>query len=510
MADSDLVSLDIRLYDSSVPAIQAGPHTVTATLTVHANNDIDHLEHTQNLVVTGPRFALNPGDVYAVYPPVSSQGDFSTTFPHIVLARRTIPWERAMGEVDGLPVPWVALLLFDEDELIAPDGAPSEMRVTTGKVDERKAGTELGEGDVACATIDVLVSVFQAIAPLREELPYLAHVRQVNTEHKEILGLERDGWFSVVMCNRLPNSEKRNIAHLVSLEGLADYLPGSAQAGSLKPDAKVRLVSLASWSFTCVSSAGSFEHLMKNVAKNSGLLTMPPGLSDTGEPAEKLLDARLADGYVILEYLKRDGERSAAWYRGPLVPFAPLQQAAAGGPGVAQHLVRTADQAIVYDPATELVDQSYAVAWQIGRLLALADCGFSLALLNWRRQSHRQINLLDERLRLSEDYGHTLAARAAGDEMAAAPPDGELLRHNRASAWATGFLKTQLGPALSTAGPGTGPLIRPADPSGLRREDPLPGLLSAAEVEEILASGLEPVQRLIAQLFESAGKGGQP
>ncbi|MFZ0792466.1 MAG: hypothetical protein WAM65_01770, partial [Candidatus Korobacteraceae bacterium] len=44
--------------------------------------------------VAGPRFALNPADIYSVYPPESSTGNFASTLPHVVFTRRTIPWER--------------------------------------------------------------------------------------------------------------------------------------------------------------------------------------------------------------------------------------------------------------------------------------------------------------------------------------------------------------------------------------------------------------------------------
>jgi hypothetical protein len=212
----------IRFHDSSVPPVQAGLHTITATLTVaNADKSIVYdntLSHTQKLRVAGPRFALKPNDVYAVYPPANSQGEFSTTFPHVVLARCTLPWECQMGGRADTSLPWMTLLLFDEDELIAPTGSRSETRVSTGKVSERivaepkafvqhiQPDLDAGEGDTNCSTIDIPVSVFKAIAPELGELPYLAHVRQVNTAHKELLGPDQDGWFSVVMGNRLPNS----------------------------------------------------------------------------------------------------------------------------------------------------------------------------------------------------------------------------------------------------------------------------------------------------------------
>jgi hypothetical protein len=609
LSDNELLPGQIRFYDSCLPSLQAGDYHITADQTVVDDHGkqlpISPLKQT--FTVVGPRFALQPDDVYAVYPPANSRGDFSTTFPHIVLARRSIPWERILphehpkGGTDFQP-PWVALLLFDEKELkdeleqeihdkrVASLDAcnetlarslkvsgflqPEEKDVRVPKIDIRDLTHE--EQEMNCFVIDIPAGVFNAITPALDELAYLAHARQVNTEHKEILGLDRDGWFSVVMGNRLPNPNGKNIAHLVSLEGLADCL----RPGSVSSEYKiVRLVSLASWNFTGVPSAGNFMHLMNNVAKNAGLLRMPSGEPDNSrlilsfeanpttiklggttvlswqtkdaqactldpgnfpvsagmpeypikpqktttytltatapdgqkaqsrievivEPddAQQLLSERLADGYILLDHLDRQGKRSYAWYRGPLAPSARPQNASQG-------LYQTANQAVIDDPAAGFPDQSYAVAWQIGRLLALADGGFSLALLNWRRQDHQRINSLDNRQRLFSDYAETLGAPQVLSEMSATP-QAEMLPQNLPAQLVTNFLKTQLGPALTPGGVGVKPLIRASAPSGLHRPDPLPGLLSPGDVNDILAAGLEPMFDLFTRLFGSTGKEG--
>ena len=43
--------------------------------------------------------------------------------------------------------------------------------------------------------------------PRKADLPYLAHVREVKTDNKETWSLLKEGKFSVVICNRFPETQ---------------------------------------------------------------------------------------------------------------------------------------------------------------------------------------------------------------------------------------------------------------------------------------------------------------
>ena len=70
--------------------------------------------------------------------------------------------------------------------------------------------------------------------PRKEDLHYLAHVREVETNNKETWSLLKEGKFSVVICNRFPETQAKaseekdwgivNTVCLVSLEGWGDCL----------------------------------------------------------------------------------------------------------------------------------------------------------------------------------------------------------------------------------------------------------------------------------------------
>ena len=147
---------------------------------------------------------------------------------------------------------------------------------------------------------------------------------------------------------------------------------------------------LAHWSFTC-NGAGSFESLMKGI--DVGLLgtlpseaAKPPLLAGTAPPDAPLprVPAEVAEtGHVGLAHTTRAGDSVRAWYRGPFVPSPMTREVATTpqGPAVAH----ASDQlrAIVPDGREDL---SLAVAFEIGRLLALSRPAFVGALMKWRRE----------------------------------------------------------------------------------------------------------------------------
>ena len=87
-------------------------HGLTASdeqIPVYPNQSID-------ISVTGPRFVLPAEDIHAVFPPANSTGLFLSDLPHIVFNKSVIPWEIPIKNAPE-NTPWLALLVFDEEEL---------------------------------------------------------------------------------------------------------------------------------------------------------------------------------------------------------------------------------------------------------------------------------------------------------------------------------------------------------------------------------------------------------
>lgn len=582
-----LPSGDIRFYDNFEAPLEAGDYIISARQ--HAQNTQDGIAPNgkpldqqfpanaplqQAFTVVAPRFAIDPADVYSVFPPASTSGTYDQNLPHIVLTKRGLPWERYLTEGNKI-TPWLAVLLFSPEEIIAPPIAPggnplanpsrsgtyhlteiqtppqgtlgpnfvpesedqldkvTGVQLTAGGSGYTSAPqvvfnggggsgaaatatvqngavvsltlTDSGSGytsdptvsfaggggsgataqverGLLCTAIDVSTDVFTRVTPRFssgsnpvDELKYLAHCRQVNTADKEVQTTKDAGWFSVVIGNRFPSpgpgpvvgltlietgtkyssapavalsggggtgaagvatidndgsiasltltsggsgytappvvsftggggvdatAETQIsapwIAHLVTLEGFEDYLTDAPNwpAGINR----VRLVSLYSWHFTCLSETGDFRDLALNLIKGQAaggeglLLRLPvsPLQQIPGSP-EALVQQTLNEGYSALAYDTAIGDHTFAWYRGPLSPLPrPLFSGING--------YDSAAAATIYDQTNGLFDQSYAAAWQMGRLLALADAAFGSKLLQWRRSGTQRTNLLLERL----------------------------------------------------------------------------------------------------------------
>lgn len=232
------------LYDRMQPALPADNYRIQARTDVQVETDQDGdgvgtissgpLAHeTRYFDIVGPRFVLQPTELAAVYPPRNGHGPYVDALPHVAFGRRTLPWERDLDPLNELPAPpepgeggaprlsghrpWMALLLFEEDEIELLRGQPLE-QVLPAAV---RSAIEAPSGMV-CDAIGVRRSTLLDVLPSPDEMEVLAHVRQVNVDDRELAAGDSDGWFSVLMANRLPQAGRTYRACVVSLEGRTD------------------------------------------------------------------------------------------------------------------------------------------------------------------------------------------------------------------------------------------------------------------------------------------------
>jgi hypothetical protein len=329
--------------------------------------------------------------VAAVHPPRNAQGLFDEVFPHIVLGRRTLPWERQLDPTGVIPAPpvdvpdmeprplragpapWLGLLLFVDDPTrsevtVLPQPVKLSEVVTDTTIRTR---LHLGSSDPLVQAIEVDAALLRKIAPSKTEVQLCTHARQVNVDDRELAAGDSDGWFAVVMANRLPTPGLRHRACLVSLEERSDVIfPAGPKPGDTLPTGKKRLVLLHSWTFTAAPArpgGGSFRELAE--ALDSGLFGADtPGVTPTGHRPLELQD--------------RSGTPQTVWYRGPLVGRPVLRDPL--GP------YHSADQARRISPETGAEDVSYAAAFELGRLLGAADGRLAQELAAWRRDAYQE------------------------------------------------------------------------------------------------------------------------
>ncbi|WP_118973293.1 hypothetical protein [Taibaiella koreensis] len=484
----------MRLYDFCAPPLSSGTYTIETTQKlVWVDKSLNQeYNKVQQFLVDGPRFALDPSTVYSIFPPANKQGHYELYVPNIVLTRRTLPWERT---IDGKqpadpPEPWVALMIFTEDEVAkVRNGTVSEVVSPSDTKVMGPQGLQVTEEEKAtqCLIVDIPKATFSAVVPARTELRDLSHCREVDMANKELRSDVVDGWFSVVVANRFPTPGKLNYACLVSLEGFSAYLYGGTAIPAQYDT--VRMAVLASWSFTALEVQGeTFKDLVQNINTCSLHLPNKPAQADTD--AGKLVAAAFHDGYVAMNYRTRQGEQTAAWYRGA---FTPVQLSA-----VKMEPFFSSESGMIYDQKTGLFDMSYAVAWQIGRLLALSDTEFSVGLMKWRKEQKAAQNLkLEQHNTLNRMKG--LFAEAgphlleAGDKHVIAD-----LIHQ--------FLSTDFATLVRPREAAAAPLIRTGDPGGTKgKTGDMPGLLSEEQVADLLHYGPRMKDRLQQLIMASAG-----
>ena len=386
----------VTFVSSRQPALESGEYRITVTQTVTSTDPeiplSDSLTDKKYVSVRGQRFSFDPAVIYSVYPPRNARGDFSRHLPHVVLKRRTILWERDLLEQRSKdPVyPWLALLSLRADEgLVEHDQMKvRDLRAVSPEiVSYNLANLDFGESDDdLCAAIDVTPDLFRRVAPSLDDMPWLAHARQIKT------GSNTDE-FSVIAGNRL-SAAGEYIVHLVSLHGLGKYLPGGS--GPLAPTVRfIRLVSLRRWTFTNAPVAHTFRSFLENLNRDADggapatdknkprrvrFATMRSARATSGLPE----DARRAMslGFIPFNHHLRNGDDAVSWYRGPLVGYAiPLAK---------RRLASSADAALRYDQGLGMFDASYAAAWQLGRLLALSSTSFCASLLQWKKTTREK------------------------------------------------------------------------------------------------------------------------
>ena len=418
------MSQETKMIQCFIPPMVAGLYSVTVHQVITKNNkpapnkDVitvsENISKSLLLAVDAARFTLNAADVYSVYPPANQFGNYTGTLPHIVFTRRTLPWERTIdgapplfntthpqGDPKSLqPVPWMALILFNEDEMkdlkivkntlaniISSTNEPGVTRpeiFPSGASSGQLALMEWDTLEDGCFTIDITSDQFNKHIPSLESLPYLAHAKEVTLDNKDKEGIvdlnpEGTGVFSVIVGNNLPAPGKQHTAMLVSLEGFANYLNlspanGTSLAKTIPDGNKVRLVVLANWNF---NNSGDATFLQLADGLEVKALKIKKGMEDPAF-ASALTDYYDA-GYVALEHLTRNGATTLSWYHGPFIPRL--------SPKMSRNIsFSSSDAALRYDRSTGFFDISFAAAWQLGRMLALQNQGFSKAILNWRLQ----------------------------------------------------------------------------------------------------------------------------
>jgi hypothetical protein len=468
-------------YDE--PALKAGEYTITVTQTV-SQADPNTFTATRRVAVAGERFVIG-GEIVATFPPHLSNGPFSGVLPHVVLAKRTLPWERALAHGTGTAnLPWLAVLTFSSDEwarVTSKSGTAADL-VAFGTAITVRGSTVTGTGALpanylsypdldpldygetpaaACALLDIPIDLFNQVAPAYNQATpaasdsaYLAHVRETDTSDSEDSGtqvLQR----AVVLGHRVGKDGRDNYAALVSLENLGRYLPDDQ--GKVPPTVPngtttVRLVAFRVWRYFANTLDQTFKALLENLNKSlpshGGVtsLSLPiPGTMSTPEriatamshqasgttsrdDATVLVANALAMGYVPFNHHLRppmDSERKPP-HVGETVSWYRGPLVPCPAPAMFLTIPATSADAMTrYNPQTGMFDVSFSAAWQLGQLMALQNNAFASTLYTWKKTLAKGEAIKREQELLAEKLGDKFASllRARAARIQAMTPD---------------------------------------------------------------------------------------
>jgi hypothetical protein len=317
---------------------------------------------------------------------------------------------------------------------------------------------------IRCDAVEADQQFLQEILPMPEELQLLTHVRQVNVDDRELAAGDSDGYFAVVMSNRIPRSGADYVCCLVSVEERTDLLPVTDYVDGgfdIFQDAAIAEISevtaLSKSSLGTSMTAAEADKLAKfspapaAAATSTGIIT--PATSPKIVGKQVLSNQQFVVQADVVLHPKSQLVLLHSWtftcegdgtFRqlmqsldvgmiGDVEPPSKLAVTDTGhikidvidrlgapeqswyrGPFVAQPLTRdalgpyhSADQARRVVAETGAENISYAAAFEAGRLLAAADARLAQDLMRWRRGSFRSsarqsaIDLLQVAMRLN-------------------------------------------------------------------------------------------------------------
>jgi hypothetical protein len=339
------------------------------------------VRQVQKFEVVAPQFSIPLDDIDTHYPPDGHQ-DEGRVLPHIVFNDPHLPWERWPGSEDPFrgpsagnreSVPWLAVVVFDPEELILDASEISSLKIPTMPVISADGAapspTKVPPSGAYPMSVQDYLSInkysrvayeadpmfldelvtsqegMKAIFPkkdqfkdlfgnlgLLEQNKSLAHVRNINTTGMPDAGVEETGLFSIIISRRTGKVDldkpKTQMAHLISIEHFdatiaRDFDPvPSNPAPEQVAATRIGLVSLFSWTYTALPpNPVNFLDSMIAIGRTTQVLKPDKNVLEGIQNLK--LKQRLDSGYVFSRWRAQTGEETVAFNRGPLVP-APV------------------------------------------------------------------------------------------------------------------------------------------------------------------------------------------
>ncbi|MBI4866054.1 MAG: hypothetical protein HY816_03795 [Candidatus Wallbacteria bacterium] len=347
----------------------------------------------QQLIVEVRADRLQPPEVVFRYPIPGTRGAFGDVFPHIVLRKGSWPWERSSLDADRTDgsSPWLGLIALSACSKVKLESGDAETvcsQIPAFQGEHTQVAS--WEKKLPCRTLEMDWDDFEKLAPRQEDLSRLAHVQQVlpGVDSKKPAALELEGSgrtpavgpageetppeIHAVVLNSLRVADVVSTGKPEAVEVQVHLVSFERRTAWTRPKSnRVRLLSLDHWSFT---------HTPGEVSTSAVLDKLRELTFGTLTPGQSALER---EGFVLFG----EGEDRHC-FRGPLLP-CPEEPAYVAPKEQRRPEIRKSANA-----SSAVHDVSHVAAWEMGRLVALADrdLGSTLAKVrsDMRRHAARQ------------------------------------------------------------------------------------------------------------------------
>ena len=390
-----------KLADNCLPPLYEGFYNVkfNHSMTVEektnnnkSNNKDENFHIEKKFCVAINAEKLPDTDVFHVSPAPNDQGDFSTELPFMVFNDPTYPWLKNLSTRDNFPIPWIALIILSENEVIEEkDIQHSELSKESEKsgiyfhYDDNKNSSYKDEDLIHIVRVNR--ATFDSIMPDIEDRAWLTHCKnEVDLSATDDITIQKDGNFSVVIANRFPprNSETtvKYTAHLIPAYLYDDR--NKIPAGT-----DVELISLYHWSFYSEKCASD----PNDKISDKSFVSFIDRLKNKDD--EKAKNSRQVCDSTLKEHRLRTGEKTYSLYHGPIMPMKYNQASNING-----EEVYTSDGRLIYNKENGIFDVSYAAAFNLGKLVTLSHNAEAQKIVNWRKtqKTKEHLNLLKSQI----------------------------------------------------------------------------------------------------------------
>lgn len=401
MAINKQLDEKFKLADNCLPPLYEGfynvkfDHSMTVeekTNNNKSNNKDENFHIEKKFCVAINAEKLPDTDVFHVSPAPNDQGDFSTELPFMVFNDPTYPWLKNLSTRDNFPIPWIALIILSENEVIEEkDIQHSELSKESEKsgiyfrYDDNKNSSYKDEDSVHIVRVER--ATFDSIMPDIEDRAWLTHCKnEVDLSATDDITIQKDGNFSVVIANRFPprNTETtlKYTAHLIPAYLYDDR--NKIPAGT-----DVELISLYHWSFYSEKCASD----PNDKISDKSFVSFIDRLKNKDD--EKAKNSRQVCDSTLKEHRLRTGEKTYSLYHGPIMPMKYNQASNING-----EEVYTSDGRLIYDKENGIFDVSYAAAFNLGKLVTLSHNAEAQKIVNWRKtqKTKEHLNLLKSQI----------------------------------------------------------------------------------------------------------------